>query len=614
MFDYLQKFNSLPKDLRESVSSPVAMSVISDLEKKYKIDLAATVMKIMVKTIPLTDLPIYLVSDFSLDQESAKKLTAELKERLFFSVANYLGYNPSYLKVIPKTTVQPAHLVGVDKVIKESGVVFPGSELNARFRNILATYIKGVRSRIDTRLTLSKEISAGGLSLDNKIIDKIFKSADEIIAGHTLGSGLIEKPLLPKAEEPKSGLEKVRALYEKEEKVRDIPYDLKTAILSGAVKKPSAPLNLPNPKEASEKLLEEPEEQLKLSPVIPVVNKETPLNNINKELTTKKEVVAPVIIPEKKVEIKIEEKKITPPVIVKVNQEELKTENKTPVTAPSVKINIPTAPITPVVPVTEVAKVAATNIVASIPVVTNVASAKIVPPAAPVKTNNVLNNKIVRPPEKKPGFFAKLFHLKNNTKTQTASGDSVIPVPATQNKPVTPVVPVVKPITSNTTVTSLESSIKVKAEAPKPSIASLRNEATAGSVLKETVREEKKISFNQDQNIPSIPKVMGPIEEISYLDLTNFRRLGSNPKEVLVKVESKIKNLEKDGYDKMVLGVVAWRNGLINSLYLKMAQEALSKELTLKQLADNYRDNKKGDMLFWEEIEEIISLNNRLMF
>jgi hypothetical protein len=586
MFDYLQKFNSLPKDLRDSVSSPVAMAVISDLEKKYKIDLAATVMKIMVKIIPLTDLPIYLVSDFSLDQESAKKLTAELKERLFFSVANYLGYNPSYLKVVPKTTIQPAHFVGVDKIIKDSGVVFPGSELNARFRNILATYVKGVRSRIDARLTLSKEISAGGLSLDNKIIDQIFKSADEIIAGRTLGSGTVNTPLLPKAEEPKTGLEKVRALYEKEETKRDIPYDLKSAILSGAIKKPSTPLNLPTPKEASEKLLEEPEEQIKLSPVIPVIKKQE------------------IIIEHKieKTEVKEEEKKIvSSPVFSASKNITPAVEKKEVISVSPVKINIPVFPIVPAAPVAVgVTQGAITSVAAKvIPVVTTTTPIKINPqsPIAPQKISP--ENKVVRPPEKKPSFFAKLFHLEKNNKS--------IPVPT---KPVVPVTPIIPTATVPVAPVSKEPIKPVI----KPSIASLRNEASHNSLPKEQKPVEKIVIPSQAINNQTAPKVMGPIEEISYLDLVNFRRLGMNPKEAISKVETKIKNLEKDGYDKMVLGVVAWRNGVINSIYLKMAQESLSKELTLKQLANNYKEAKKSGFLFWEEIEEIISLNNRLMF
>lgn len=503
MFDYLQKFNNLPQNLRDSVSSPVAMAVISDLEKKYKIDLAATVMKVMAKIIPLADLSIYFVSDFALDQESAKKLTAELKERLFFSVANYLGYNPSYSSIVPKTVLAPAHLVGVEKIIKDSGVTFPGAELNTRFKSVLATYLKGVRSRIDTRLALNKEVISGGLGLDYKIIDKIFKIADEVIAGQTLPSGAhLSLPQEVKPEPVKSGLDKVRALYEKPGEARDIPYDLKAAISTGAIKKPSAPLNLPTPVESKEKLLEEPKkENIIVKPVEP-----------------------------------------TKPVNVEVK------------TSESPKVNITVNPVIPVTPVPPVVPI----------------SQKVVADLIPEEP------KINRPPEK-TGLLSKILGNESPKKEVT---------------------PVSKP--------------EVKAPvAPIASVASLRAEAAAVSNKPTPKPVAAPVQNNEIRNIP---KVMGPIEELFYLDIVNFRRLGSQPSEMAEKVESKIRLLEKDGYDKMIEGVMAWRSGLINSIYLKMGLEALSKGMGLKQCADNYQVAKDSRYLSWPEIEAIISLNSRLMF
>lgn len=496
MFDYLQKFNTLPANLRDSVSSPAAMDVIAELENKYKIDLASTVMKVMAKIIPLADLSIYFVSDFSLSQETAKKLTAELKERLFFGVANYLGYNASYSSIVPKTAPAPAHLAGVEKVIKESGVVFAGVELNTRFKTILATYLKGIRSRIDTRITLNKEIISGGLGLDHKAIDKIFKVADEIIAGQTLPSGA-SMSLPSGSEQAPTGLDKVRALYEKPGEARDIPYDLKAAISTGAIKKPVAPLNLPQPAEAREKLLEEGEEEVK-PVVIPVIAKPV-------------EAVKP----------------ITPP------------------------INIPVPPVIPVV----------------VPVV---------PIPAVVKPSIPLEPKINRPPEK-TGILSNLFHTETPKQT-------VPPVKEVVPPKVTPII--------------------------QPSIATLRAEAAAVS------KPEIKTTPAQAQivDIKAVPKVMGPVDELRYLDLVNFRRFGTSPEEATAKVESKIKLLEKDGYDKMVSGVLAWRASIVNSVYLKMGQEALTKGISLKQCADNYQTAKNPNYLVWSEIEAIMALNSRLMF
>ena len=531
MFDYLQKFNSLPQNLRDSVSSPAAMSVISELENKYKVDLAATVMKVMAKIIPLADLSIYFVSDFSLDQELAKKLTAELKERLFFPVANYLGYNASYSSIVPKTAPAPAHLAGVEKVIKDSGVVFAGIELNSRFKNILTTYVKGVRNRVDTRLTLNKDIASGGLGLDHKVIDKIFKSADELMSGQILSSGetlslpVKESPKLLSTEPTKTGLDKVRELYEKKGEARDIPYDLKTAILTGAVKKPVTPLNLPVPEESEEKLLEAPEKEIK-------------------------EEVKPVITPV-----------ITKPIEVK-----------------PVEVAQPVAPVAPEAPEKISVPVATIPAVtANIPVEAAVSAvAAAVKPVAAASAIAAVAPKIVRPPEKKPGLFTKLFEKEEIKKPSTE-----IKEPVAQNKGTAPL-----------------------------SVASLRAQAAA---------QDKEVFKSAPAQAPiteirSIPKVMGPIEELKYLDLTNFRRLGSSPAEVVAKIESKIKLLEKDGYDKMVSGVLAWREGLINSVYLKMGQEALAKGQSLKQCADNHQINNNPGFLIWPEIEAIIALNSKLMF
>jgi len=554
MFDYLQKFNTLPQNLRDSVSSSAAMAVISELEAKYKIDLAATVMKVMTKIIPLADLSIYFVSDFSLDQESAKKLTSELKERLFFPVANYLGYNASYSSVLPKTAIAPVHATTVDKVIKESGVIFAGLDLNTRFKNVLTTYIKGVRSRVDARFTLNKEIVSGGLGLDHKVIDKIFKICDELRAAEILPTGnLISLPTgalesLPKGEDvSRTGLEKIRELYQGPGEKRDIPYDLKTAISKGEIKKPLAPLNLPVPEENKEKLLEEDEAEIMPLVIVPVKE--------NKPA----EIVKPIEVP-RPVEIK---KTVEAPRPVEI------------------KSTIPIVPKIPVGPMVDAISAAAKIIVP-------VSAAVIVPTAAVIKAINALKPeskidapKINRPPERKPGIFSKLFGAKPKTVPTT------IPV-----KPVS-AIPVIK---------------KEVSLAPKPSIATLRNEA-ASSQVKPVVKAQPIVP-----DIKMAPKVMGPLEELKFLDVINFRRFGTTPEECTAKVESKIKLLEKDGYDKMIKGVTAWHESPVNFLYLKMGSEALNKGLNLKQYILDNKNQTPENFLTWEEIEAIIALNSRLMF
>lgn len=533
MFDYLQKFNNLPENLRNSVSSEAAMAVISELEKKYKIDLASTVMKVMIKSVPLTDLPTYFVSDFSLNAEEAKKLTADLKEKLFFTVANYLGYNPSYSTVLPKMTPvsnlateiksENDYYLEADKIIKNSGVTFTGSELNIRLRNILLTYLKGVRSRVDVRLALSKDIISGGLGLSHQVIDKIFKLGEGFVLKNNHQSKEIN-PVQPKREINKEALEKVRQAYEKNEPLKDAPYNLQEAIKNKQLKEAEVKLNLPlnddaflpAPKLADKKLLEAPDKK----DLISVGDSTGPVEKVSE---------------------------MTPPTVIAQNNQVIKK------VADDIKEVLKITPL-PAIKRQEV-------------------------PEEPKKTEFKIN----RPPEKKPSVVAKILKPLEESKKEVVASSQ-----------------------------ALEEIVKPQ------SIIAKRNEVvleTQNNTKKQTVLEKPQPPKNQPL-VSDIqpPRTMGPLDELRYLDVTNFRRLGASPLEATAKVEAKIKLLEKDGYDLMINGVLAWRDSLVNSLYVKMGQEALNKEITLKQCADNYQKAKASNFLFWEEIEAIIALNNRLMF
>jgi hypothetical protein len=114
-------------------------------------------------------------------------------------------------------------------------------------------------------------------------------------------------------------------------------------------------------------------------------------------------------------------------------------------------------------------------------------------------------------------------------------------------------------------------------------------------------------------DIKPVPKVMGPIEELQFLDPVNFRRLGKTPAETTAKIFAKIKLLEKDGYDKMVAGVRAWRQSPVNRLYLRLGQEAIKSGVFLKD-AVAARQKAGQEYLSMEEIEAVVNLNSKLVF
>jgi len=517
MFDYLQQFNSLPANLRNQVSSPSAMAILMELENKYKVDLAMVVMKIMIRSLAVKDLSTYFVSELALNPEQAGNLTREIKERLLAPVADYLGLS------IEMRALDLEKDINI--LIREAGLVLPSEALISRFKSILATYLKGVRSKIDARASLAKNIDSGGLNLSQLEIDRVFKVCDnQKFKSLDINFQPIIKPALPATQLDKiiDGADKTKPNLAE--------YNFKQALASGQVKKPvslDTTHELPIPEK--ELNLPAPEKQLDL----PAAPPETP-------------------------------KTLTP-------QPSTPSVSSKPVEKPAM-----------------MAPISSTKLVTVKPIVPPI-TLPIIPPITGAAMAAAVSATQIKKPETKSNFLNRLFKSKVDQKTKPLTPTTVKSIepkisPVTPSPRVTPVVPLVPP---------------VKPLPPKPAPAV---RAIISSPHKPTV-----------QDIKPMPKVMGPVEELQFLDLLNFRRLGKTPAEVTAKIFSKIKLLERDGYDKMVLGVKAWRQSPTQRLYLKTGQEALAKGKTLKDMVEA-RQKEDQNSLNLAEIEEIVSLNSKLVF
>ncbi len=457
MFDYLQKFNSLPQELRAKISSPKSMEALSYLEKKYQVDLAVLVMKVMIKSIALKDLPAYFVSEWQFDKLNAENLAKDLTSDIFSLVPEHLPVNIKNGEIKKDDKLQ--------EVIKAAGLTFPSSDLLYRFQNILSTYLKGVRSRISVRDALAKEISLGGLNLNDKEIDGVLKACDRYNQTDFSKEISLKQPL--------SRLDEIMSIGKSNLVTEE--YDLKKALASGQVKKP-------------EYKIEAPEKTKEISAPEEVKSLEAP------------EVIKKLEAPDEAAVLKEIEEKL----LIEKKEEKKEVEIKAP---------------------EQIKK--------------------------PEIISNPLRSSIVNP--------KSTVAVKTEEKKEIPSHPPVISAARvfnqTKENPVKPVMHDVRPVT----------------------------------------------------------RVMGPIEELKFLDLLNFRRLGKTPAEISVKIFNKIKLLEEGGYDKMIAGVRAWRQSPVNLLYLKMMQEAVSKGMTIKDLVGSVKD-KSDRYLSLEEIEEIIKMNSRLVF
>ena len=264
MLDYLQKFNKLPKELRNKISTSAVIFAINELEKKYKINLAAVVMRIMIKEFTVNSLAEYFVKEFNLEQQNAEQLTNELKEKVLFDVADYLRIkledkdkkikdekmlriaNDRVIQAMPsfqklenffsdedekeikelaqkikddkKDNLYNENINGkLDKIIEQAQINFGSEDLALRFRNILKIYLTKVRDKIDTQQTLIKPMDIGGLGFDKESANRVLKIADNVVK-------IFDVKLKKNIEAPE--LKKEKIVNAKKMIERDVSYNL----------------------------------------------------------------------------------------------------------------------------------------------------------------------------------------------------------------------------------------------------------------------------------------------------------------------------------------------------------------------------------------------------
>jgi len=263
MFDYLQKYNNLPKELRDKLSAPLFLSSVEKLEKKYGVYLASVLMRIMVKDVLPAGLIKYFIKEFKLSEENSKSLFNEFDRDVLSQFKDYLkdadqariGAPLTFKKeeikkpsvagfafstedekeireiitkagALPQVSPPPADgeiELKLNSVIKKVNIHFGSELLAGRFRYILRTFLRGIRDKIQTKETLVKRIDAGGLGFDIATADKVLGIAgDKTIE--------IEKALEIKPPKkitlPEDNLSKEKNEVLKNIGARDVGYDL----------------------------------------------------------------------------------------------------------------------------------------------------------------------------------------------------------------------------------------------------------------------------------------------------------------------------------------------------------------------------------------------------
>jgi len=144
-------------------------------------------------------------------------------------------------------------------------------------------------------------------------------------------------------------------------------------------------------------------------------------------------------------------------------------------------------------------------------------------------------------------------------------------------------------------------------EKAKPAKASVRLS------VQSTPPSQKQNASTKVADIVFAQKLVGPVEELGTMGITEFRRLSSDPQEAVQKILNTLDLLEETDYEQRIAGIVALRQSPLQKLYISLMQEALMQGSPVTDIAAMHRN--KGEMsLSTPEIDAIVELNRITQF
>ncbi len=108
-------------------------------------------------------------------------------------------------------------------------------------------------------------------------------------------------------------------------------------------------------------------------------------------------------------------------------------------------------------------------------------------------------------------------------------------------------------------------------------------------------------------------RLLGPIDELRYLSVDEFRRLGESAEERINKIKQKISILEEESFAQKIEGIKAWRTSPVYQLYLQIGRESMEQGKPVKDVIAD-RQVRGDKYLTWEEFTLISDLNQQLRF
>ena len=126
-------------------------------------------------------------------------------------------------------------------------------------------------------------------------------------------------------------------------------------------------------------------------------------------------------------------------------------------------------------------------------------------------------------------------------------------------------------------------------------------------IIKYTEPKMPEGKMRQDVNL------VGPIDELRILDITEFHRIDSDPIVACKRIKEKLATLEQDSFTQLTRGIAAWRQSPIYKLYVDIGRASIMKKTPIEQVINDLKKTAKP-YLTVDEFNAIMDLNEQLRF
>ena len=189
------QFKDLPEYIQDILLSDESTDANGGIIEEFNLSVEQikiffdALRKIVFKQISLDQL-LEVLETLELGEEQTKKIAVEILKKTILPLSDYLKVNTllyikkwggeipaDELSELVKTESQgkiDADSI-VDQIIKDTGLILKEEVLKSRFKNIILSFIRNVRSSTEIVIALKRSSKIGGIGLEQEMIDKIME-------------------------------------------------------------------------------------------------------------------------------------------------------------------------------------------------------------------------------------------------------------------------------------------------------------------------------------------------------------------------------------------------------------------------------------------------------